>query len=276
MSAIERFFTSGVSLPAMPEVARQLIASFQDEDVDIRTVTELAEREQSIAVKVLRVANSPRYSPMRDVSSVRDASILLGMETLRNVVLSSAIVDAFPRVAGFDRIRFWKHAVATGGYARWLGRLLGVDPDSAYLAGFMLRSGQLLMARSLPRLVADVEARCRVPGTRMRVEREMIGCTHAEVTAELSRRWSLPPRLIVGFEGAPAPLQSRPFSLLAATLHLSAILADAGDHGVDPLPALGERAGDVLGHLGIDVSSLHAQRPPAWAELSSAVEDMLG
>lgn len=275
MSAIERFFTGGAALPAMPEVARQLIASFQDENVDLRTVTDLAEREQSIAARILRVANSARYSPMRDVTSVRDASILLGMETLRNVVLSSAIVDAFPRVAGFDRIRFWKHSIATGGNARWLGRLVGVDPDSAYLAGFMLRSGQLLMARTLPRMVADLEARCRIPGCRMRIERETIGCTHADVTAELSRRWSLPQRLVTAFECAPAPLKAQPVSLLAAVLHLSSILSDAGDLGIEALPALGEYAAPILEHLGVDTGSLQAQRPPAWAELTAAVEEML-
>jgi len=276
MSAIDRFFTGGVALPSMPEVARQLIASFQDDAVDLRTITDLAEREQSIAVKVIRVANSARYSPTRDVASLRDAAIILGMESLRNIVLSSAILQAFPRAQGLDRIRFWKHSIATGGYARWLGRLLGVDSDSSYLAGFMLRSGQLLMARSIPTLIADVEARCRFPGARMRVERELIGCTHAEVTAELSRRWSLPVRLSSAFSATPAPLAETPPSLLAITLHMAALMADAGDLSLDPIAALGHQAPQLLQHLRIDATWLSTQKPPTWAELTSAVEEMAG
>src|SRR5271169_5049795 len=228
MGGIEQFFLGGNSLPAMPEVARQLIASFDDENVDLRTIVDLTEHEQSLSLKVLRLANSARYARARSVTSLNDAAGLLGMERLRNLVLAASIAGAFPRVAGFDRIGFWKHAIATGGYARWLGIILGVDADSGYLAGFMLRSGQLLRARVLPDAIAAVESGCTVPGLRLVLEQRIIGCTHAQVTAELARRWQLPQRLIDGFAHTAEPLDARPFSLLAAVLNMAALMADAG------------------------------------------------
>ncbi|HYA60193.1 MAG TPA: HDOD domain-containing protein, partial [Burkholderiaceae bacterium] len=163
MGGVEQFFLAGHTLPAMPEVARQLIASFDDENVDLRTIVDLTEHEQSLALKVLRLANSARYARARSVATLNDAAGLLGMERLRNLVLAASIAGAFPQIAGFDRIGFWKHAIATGGYARWLGVILGVDADSGYLAGFMLRSGQLLMARVIPDAIAAVEAGCTAP-----------------------------------------------------------------------------------------------------------------
>jgi len=59
-----------------------------------------------------------------------------------------------------------------GGYSRWLGRKLGFDSDSGLsMTGFLLRSGQILMAIELPHMVAAVEAECIRPGLRISVER---------------------------------------------------------------------------------------------------------
>ncbi|SPE26690.1 conserved hypothetical protein [Burkholderiales bacterium] len=275
MGGIEQFFLGGNTLPAMPEVARQLIASFDDENVDLRTIVDLTEHEQSLALKVLRLANSARYARSRSVTSLNDAAGLLGMERLRNLVLAASIAGAFPRVAGFDRIRFWKHAIATGGYARWLGVILGVDADSGYLAGFMLRSGQLLMARVVPDAIAAVESGCTVPGLRLALEQRLLGCTHAQVTAELARRWQLPQRLIDGFAHTAEPLDARPFSLLAAVLNLAAVMADAGTMGIDPGQALEQANRPLLDHLRLDVPWLQA-KAPGYEELTAPVDELLG
>lgn len=275
MGGIERFFLGGNALPAMPEVARQLIASFDDENVDLRTIVDLTEHEQSLTLKVLRLANSARYARARSVTSLNDAAGLLGMERLRNLVLAASIAGAFPRVAGFDRIRFWKHAIATGGYARWLGVILGVDADSGYLAGFMLRSGQLLMARVVPDAIAAVESGCTMPGLRLALEQRIIGCSHAQVTAELARRWQLPQRLIDGFAHAPEPLDARPFSLLAAVLNMATVMADAGAMTVAVGEALEQANRPLLDHLRLDVPWLES-KAPGYEELTAPIDELLG
>ncbi len=274
MGGVDKFFLTGNTLPTMPEVARQLIASFDDENVDLNTIVSLTAQEQSLAIKVLRLANSARYARTRTVTSLHDAAGLLGMERLRNLVLAASIAGSFPRVPGLDRVLFWKHAIATGGYAQWFARILGVDADSGYLAGFMLRSGQLLMAHTLPDAVAQVEAACTVPGMRMAQETRIIGCCHAQVTAELARRWQLPPRLIDGFSHAADPLEARPFSLLAAVMHMAAIMADSGALGVAPGEALENSSTPLLLHLRLDVPWLQSTAPK-FDDLTAPIDELL-
>ncbi len=274
MGGIEQFFLGGNTLPAMPEVARQLIASFDDENVDIHTIVELTQHEQLLARKVLRLANAARYPNARAVTCLDDAAGVLGMERLRNLVLAASIASAFPQIAGIDRIGFWKHAIATGGYARWLGFILGVDADSGYLAGFMLRSGQLLMARVIPDAIAQVEDGCRAPGLRLTLEKRIIGVTHAHVTAELARRWLLPLRLVDGFAHAAAPLEAHPFSLLAAVLNMAAVMADAGAMKIALGPALEQANRPLLDHLRLDVPWLQA-KAPTFEELTAPIDDLL-
>lgn len=274
MGGVEQFFLSGNTLPAMPEIARQLIASFDDENVDLHTIVKLTSQEQSLALKILRLANSARYARSRTVTSLNDAAGMLGMERLRNLVLAASIAGAFPRVQGLDRIAFWKHAIATGGYARWLARILGVDADSGYLAGFMLRSGQLLMAGVLPDAVAAVEASSTTPGVRMAHEERLLGVSHGMVTAELARRWQLPPRLIDGFAHAARPLEARPFSLLAALLNMAAVMADSGAMDVPASEALQEAEGPLLDHLRLDVPWLQSTAP-TFEELTAPVDELM-
>ena len=136
MGATDRFFAPGTALPTMPEVARRLIDSFEKEKVDLRQIVELAERDQSLSVKILKQANSAHYGVSGNVTNLRQASVLLGLETLRNLVLSACMIGAFPRTPGFDRLKFWRHCVATGGYSRWLGRKLGFAKVSQYAHQF--------------------------------------------------------------------------------------------------------------------------------------------
>lgn len=274
MGGIEQFFLSGNALPAMPEVARQLIASFDDEDVDLHTIVRLTSREQSLALKVLRLANSARYARSGAVTTLNDAAGMLGMERLRNLVLAASIAGAFPSIAGLDRIDFWKHAIATGGYAQWFARILGADADSGYLAGFMLRSGQLLMAQALPEAIATVEGACVIPGVRLFQEQRIVGCNHAQVTAELARRWKLPPRLIDGFANAAEPLEARPFSMLAAVLNMSAVMADSGAMRVPAADALQQADAPLLLHLRLDVPWLQSTAP-RYEDLIAPVDELL-
>jgi HD-like signal output (HDOD) protein len=275
MGCAERFLITRDNLPPMPEVARQLIASFDDEKVDIQTIVSLTSREQSLTLKVLRLANSARFTRSRAVTSLQDAAVLMGMEKLRNLVLAASIAGAFPRVSGLDRLAFWKHAIATGSYCQWLARILGADADSGYLAGFMLRSGELLIAQTLPDVVAEVEAGCTRPGMRMSLERRMLGCTHADITAELARRWQLPHRLVDGFVHTADPLEARPFSLLAAVMHLSDVMADAGVLGLDPVETLEKCCGPLLLHLRLDVPWLQSTAP-GFDDLTSPVDELIG
>ena len=261
MGSVDRFFATGAVLPTMPEVARRLLDSFEDEKVDLREIVELAERDQSLAARIVRQANSPYYGLQGNVSSLPQAAVLLGLETLRNLLLSATMIDAFPRVVGLDRVRFWRHCVAAGGYSRWLGRMLGFDSDSAYLAGFLLRSGQVLMAAELPHMVAAIEAECTRPGMRMSVERQKVGCCHPHVTGELARRWALPEPMIDAFRHTPDPLNARPFSLLAAVLSLAATAADAGELGIAAADGLVEADRALLSHLRLDIDWLQANLP---------------
>jgi HD-like signal output (HDOD) protein len=276
-AAAERFFVKHNALPTMPEVASRLLKSFDDDNVGLAHIAALIEKDAALTAKVLRLANSAHYSPSHQIATVIDAAHALGLETLRNLAMAACLSGAFPRVQGLDRATFWRHGVATANYARILARMLGADAataDTAYLSGLMLRTGQLLMAMDEPQLVADVEAHAAEPGSRFSLEEHRFGCTHADVTASLAAHWHFPAAMVEAFKDANTPLDVRPFSLIAAMLHVAEVLADAAEHHDEPVHALKVAVPELIEHLHLDLELL-AARVAATGDPAAEVEQML-
>ncbi|MBH9553171.1 HDOD domain-containing protein [Inhella gelatinilytica] len=255
-AAAERFFANHSALPTMPEVASRLLKSFDDPNINMAKLAELIGKDATLSAKVLRLANSARYSPSHNIGTLHDAANALGMDLLRNLSMAAAISGAFPAVMGLDRKVFWRHAVSTAAYARLLAKLLRLDADEVYLAGLMLRTGELLMAMTEGQQVADVETHAQEPGSRYSLEQTRFGCTHADVTASLAAHWRFPKEMVQAFTDANDPMSVRPFSLMAAVLHLAEVLADADAVKTDRVGALKAAVPELIEHLHLDLDDL--------------------
>ena len=257
--AAERFFANAGKLPTMPEVAPRLLKSFEDPSISLLAVADLIGKDPNLSARVLRLANSARYSPSHNSGTLKDAANALGMETLRNLTMAAAISGSFPNCPGLDRSLLWRHAASTAAYARLLAKLVLLDADEVFLAGMMLRTGQILMAMSEAKQVADVEAHAKEPGSRYSLEQHRFGCTHADVTASLAAHWHFPSEMIRAFTDANDPLAVRPFSLMAAVLHLAEVLADAAMQQEDPVAALQQAVPELVEHLHLDLEDLRGR-----------------
>ncbi len=257
--AAERFFANAGKLPTMPEVATRLLKSFDDPNVSLFAIADLIGKDPSLSARVLRLANSARFSPAHTIGTLKDAANALGMETLRNLTMAAAISGSFPDCHGLDRPGLWRHAAATAAYARMLAKLVRLDADEVFLAGMMLRTGQILMAMTEPKQVADVEAHAQEPGSRFSLEQHRFGCTHADVTASLANHWHFPSEMVQAFTDANEPLAVRPFSLMAAVLHVAEVLADAALHHSDPVEALQQAVPELVAHLHLDLDDLRSR-----------------
>lgn len=256
MASISRFFPYNLVLPNMPGVAMELLRSCRDDNLSLAGLADLIGKDPALAAKVLRLANSARYSPLRSVSNLRDAAASLGMTMVRNLTMASSLSGTFPAISGLDRTRFWRHGIATAHYAMLLARVSMIDADAAYLGGLMLRIGQLLMLQVDKLGVAEVEKQLVAPGARFALERQRWECTHSDVTAELARRWQFPDNLLAGFASAAQPMAAQPFTALGAVLNLAEALADAMDLDKPPIESIEHTHADVIARLRLKTSWL--------------------
>ena len=265
MSNLVHFFEN-VTLPTISEVAHTLIASLDNDDVSAKAIAATIARDPALTAKLMRLANSARFGSSRGVSSLDDAIALAGMAHIRTLALAACFAESFPRMPGLDSDEFWNSSMACAGYAKWIAGGVGIDGSEAWLAGMMVRLGELLIYQVEPATFAQIEEQPHLPGGRWEREQRLLGISEGEITAELCRRWNFPDKIVRALACSSDPMAAKPFCQLAGIVHLASLLADTPSDDpviIDTLPA------DVIAALQISPEWM-AKRFPSHASFSAA------
>ncbi|GGB89974.1 HDOD domain-containing protein [Pseudoduganella buxea] len=265
MTSLTIFFDN-VKLPTISEVGHALIATLDNDDASSKDVAAIIARDPALTAKLMRLANSARFGSSRNVSSLDDAISLAGMAHIRTLALAACFADSFPALPGLDSDEFWKSSMACAGYAKWLAGGLGIDGGEAWLAGMMLRLGELLIYQVSPVAFAQIEQLPHLPGGRWEREQKLLGFSEGQITAELGRRWNFPLKIVRALECSSDPMAAHPFCQLAGIIHLASLLADTPSDDpaiLDTLPA------DVMSALQVRKEWL-GKRFPSHDSFSAA------
>ena len=237
MPTLTAFFESA-KLPVMSEVAHALIRTLNDESASAAQVEAIIAKDPAMTANLLRLANSAQFGLSRQVLSLDHAITLMGMARVRALALSASMGAAFPQVPGLDRTEFWKFSLACAGYSQWLAGGAGLDPQQAWLAGMMMRLGELLIGQRAPQSLAEIESLPKQATLRWERELRLLGFDEAQVTAVLARHWNFPDAIITGLQSATDPMGATPFDRLAGVVHLAALLADCPNPDPDQVSEL--------------------------------------
>lgn len=180
------------SLPALPATYGTLTELTANPNVSLDDVAAVVERDPAITANVLKIINSAYFGLPRRVSSVRETVKYLGIQPLKNIVLT---VEVFEGMAtGKTAKALQMDALARACAMR---ELLGRTPmsETAFAAGILADVGQLLIATRLPVDMAFIQK--EMIGRRQEdVERERLGSSHAELGGALLSLWNLPTALV--------------------------------------------------------------------------------
>lgn len=258
---LDDLFEKNHLLPTIPKVVQELIDSFGRENIDIGDIARKVSLDQVLSAKVLRLANSSYYGLPRQVGSVDEAIKVMGFNSLRTLVVASGVSGVFVAMPGLDRKAFWKRTLLVGNYAKWLAKQAKANPEMSFTAGLMHAIGQLLMHITLPKESARIVKAVAVGGRRVTVEQAEIGLNHCEIGAELARRWNFPEPIQFAIHHYEDPLQSSPFSVLAALVHLAVFLVDAQSRKDDLQTIAAAFPRELALRLDLDVDKVLATLP---------------
>jgi putative nucleotidyltransferase with HDIG domain len=183
-----------ISLPARNQTARRLQAIIADEDHDIEQVLELIESDQALTTEVLRVANSPFYGGLSEVTTVRKAVVRIGGPEIVRLAIAATEKRSYQvadRSLATTIASLWDHALGTALGARWLARKLGFGEleSEAFIAGLLHDVGKLLLIRIVDQLKTEGRLGDGVPET---VLAEVLESGHTRHGAVLLEHWGLP------------------------------------------------------------------------------------
>lgn len=263
-------------LPPFSPILNRLMASLASEDVSFGDLATLIEKDTVVAGNVLRLVNSALYGFAGTVSSVRHAVAILGLTKLRNVVMGMSISRVWRGVRtpeGWSAGRFNIHSVATAILADLLAqRVRAPYPEGAFVAGLLHDLGKLLIAISLPREYALIQALFETgDATLEECETEIIGATHAALSGAALRKWNLPQpiQIAVAFHHAPAQANRGQLDLSHVVEAADQLAISLGHSLAFPERQPGGHAEALLAHLGLSeqVPELVAQFGPEFEAL---------
>jgi len=178
---------------------------------------------------MLQLANSAFVGTSGRVHSLQQALSLIGTETVRTLVLS---VHVFSQFDGDTQIRasllaLWDHSVAVSALAQRIASSEGCDKvvvEQSFTAGLLHDIGKVVLLAEMPREYHEIfESQTEMKD----LERQRLGCTHAEVGAYLMSIWGLPLSLVhaVVFHHHPSDSTETTFSSLTAVHVADAIVS---------------------------------------------------
>ena len=185
------------SLPPLPAIALRVVQVVQDPNSSAGELATVVSADPGLSAQFLRVANSAAYRRSNEVSSVKEALVLIGFSQARNLAIGGAIATAFPPDALHALFRietFWRHSLAVAFQAgRIAQKLSSVDVATAFTSGVLHDIGRLAMFHADPSgLDQAVAKHLAGEGTLEEIELEVLGYSHGQVGGRLAGRWGLP------------------------------------------------------------------------------------
>src|SRR5438552_4012902 len=102
---MDELFAQLQELKTIPNIVWEIINSFNHPQLDFTTLAEQICREPALTAKILRIANSAFYGLPRQVGSIQDAVVILGLNSVRNLALAASLTDQKPDLEGFDSVQ---------------------------------------------------------------------------------------------------------------------------------------------------------------------------
>ncbi len=243
-------------LPTLPTILAQMNRMMLDPKTTAKDMAQLIASDPTVTARILKVVNSAFYGFPSRISTVSHAIVILGFNTVKSIVLSATVFDAFGDKGkgdeGFRREDFWRHSLACGAASKVIARHAGeATLEEFFIAGLLHDVGKVAMDHCLHEDFVAIRADVKARGVLIReAEEARLGVNHAEVGGWLFEQWKLNKGLVRAVACHHNPVLADEHMKAASVVHLGDILAralQAGSGGDDQIPPIRQAAWDAVG-----------------------------
>lgn len=219
-------------------------------------LTKVIKLDPVLAARVMKLCNSSYCSPAQKIVSLEKAVIMLGMNTIKNLALSVAILTQFNarREHCFDIQAFWKHSLATGVAAKLIARVRKVDKrilEDFFVAGLVHDLGILVESQFYPDEMEEVLEQAQSMGLIAAEDYALCSLNHCLIGKALAEKWCLTDDLVEVLLRHHDPEADGPHAELILTVYMANILCKKRDVGLVLDRGKEEIADPVYERLGV-------------------------
>ncbi|MBW2437898.1 MAG: HDOD domain-containing protein [Deltaproteobacteria bacterium] len=192
-----RIFKNLDELLPMPQVVLKAQRLLIDPNSGFDELSNIIETDQEITRNILNVANSAYYSLKNKVCSVRQASLMLGLDVIAEIIMAAATSTLFGKslaAYGLNPRGLWQHSLSTALSSRKIAEAIRPSlANEAFLSGLFHDMGKLILDQHIfSRNDAFKEFLGDSKDPHFKAERQILGFDHAEVASEMCKKWKFP------------------------------------------------------------------------------------
>jgi putative nucleotidyltransferase with HDIG domain len=215
-------------LPTLPVVSKRIKKLLKKDEITIRNLEDLIEKEAPLASKILKIANSSFYGLINKTSSPEHALEILGLKEVKNIVLAFSIQNYFTKAKNNpDNERFWKHSIVCSQIAKFLGNHFNVPgKDTLFLSGLIHDIGKLIFDQYFhDKFLETVNMAVSKQIKFSEAEKNVLGVTHYQVAAKLLQQWQFPKEVIMQVFYHHAPWYDLNYTSGSIIIYLSDVMS---------------------------------------------------
>lgn len=235
---VRRLVEDSFELVSLPELYFQVDDMISDSRYTAEDIGSVISTDPAMTARLLKIVNSAFYGLPGKIDTLSRAITIVGMDELRTLVLAASAVDKFNQIPNdlADMGDYWLHSIHCGVSARLLAKKSGVlHNERLFIAGLLHELGTLLIYNKLPAQSREILSASQ--GDKRLIaglERELLGFTHADVSAEIMDKWGLPDSLVESTRWHLSPESSTSFPLESHLLYMANLLSGVNEQG-DPI-----------------------------------------
>lgn len=241
MSTESEFIKGVDKLIPRPEIALEVLTIANESECDITSLSNKIKQDPSLMANILKLANSAYFGHMKEINSITDIVVRLGLDTVKMLAITSASVGLLksPQEAyNLEPGSLWKHSYATAQLATIIGKKANCQTlSSLYCSALLHDIGKIVLNRHL-----QMEAMNRGDATEpaphtsfVEYENSLLHTDHAKTGRALLEKWSLPEIISVPV-GLHHNSKECAKDLNASIVFLANHLTESmGIHAADPL-----------------------------------------
>lgn len=215
------YLCNAVEVPAFCVRSPALLAKVQREDLSLRQLSDDLKLDPGLCVRLLHMANSPFFGVSRQISSLNEALIVLGLNRTRSLVQAELLRSALsgPAWKGFPVRAVWHCSLHMAATCQVLAENRGLSGASGFTLGLFHNLGVLVLAQQQEHYTMLLAGGLSGKGL-AELEQHLFQTDHGAMGAELLASWNFPNEVCEAIDGQYSrPAEPEPLAELLLDAH---------------------------------------------------------
>jgi putative nucleotidyltransferase with HDIG domain len=190
-------------MPSLSTTVIKVLETCNDPRASANDLQRIISLDPILTARVLKLINSAYYSLGVPITSLARAIVMLGVNTVKNLALSFAILENLKSNGSFSVFsseEFWTHSLCVGVIAKSLAAVKGNTPqglEAFFVAGLLHDLGKIPLNRQLPEEYHRAWETARDNQDTLRhSEFKLLGMDHCTVGCLIAKKWRLGTTLV--------------------------------------------------------------------------------